>query len=121
MTSTVERRSVHRDGGCRHGGCRHLLWALGFAWFGHLPGDIRIERENVRIYIPVISMLLVSVVATAGATHNLLNVLTASPCRGRLADIVACQFGVGVLACRPAVLVTAQVQPAGQFCGLGLG
>jgi len=37
---------------------------LGFAWFGHLPGDIRIERENVRIYIPVISMLLVSVVAT---------------------------------------------------------
>ena len=64
MTSTVERRSVHRDGGRRHGGCRHLLWALGFAWFGHLPGDIRIERENVRIYIPLISMLLVSVVAT---------------------------------------------------------
>jgi uncharacterized membrane protein len=41
-----------------------LVWIGGFAWFGHLPGDIRIERENVRIYIPVISMLLVSVVGT---------------------------------------------------------
>ena len=45
-------------------GCRHLLWALVLAWFGHLPGDIRIEREDVRIYIPVISVLLVSVMAT---------------------------------------------------------
>jgi ABC-type transport system involved in cytochrome bd biosynthesis fused ATPase/permease subunit len=40
------------------------VWIGGFSWFGHLPGDIRIERENVRIYIPVISMLLVSVVVT---------------------------------------------------------
>jgi Protein of unknown function (DUF2905) len=41
-----------------------LVWIGGFSWFGRLPGDIRVERENVRIYIPVISMLLVSVVAT---------------------------------------------------------
>ena len=41
-----------------------LMWAGGLSWFGHLPGDIRIERENVRIYIPVISMLLVSVAAS---------------------------------------------------------
>jgi hypothetical protein len=41
-----------------------LLWAGGLSWFGRLPGDIRIERGNVRIYIPVISMLLISVVAT---------------------------------------------------------
>jgi hypothetical protein len=41
-----------------------LVWAGGFSWFGRLPGDIRIERGNVRIYIPLISMLLISVVAT---------------------------------------------------------
>ena len=41
-----------------------LMWAGGLSWFGRLPGDIRIERSDVRIYIPVLSMLLVSVVAT---------------------------------------------------------
>ena len=30
------------------------------SWFGRLPGDIRIERETVRIYVPIVSMLLVS-------------------------------------------------------------
>jgi hypothetical protein len=29
-------------------------------WFGHLPGDINILRENVRIFIPVASMILLS-------------------------------------------------------------
>ena len=33
-----------------------------FRWIGHLPGDIRIEKENVRIYIPVTTMILISVV-----------------------------------------------------------
>jgi hypothetical protein len=35
-----------------------------FSWFGNLPGDIRIEGENSRVYIPVTSMILVSVVLT---------------------------------------------------------
>ena len=30
-------------------------------WFGHLPGDINIVRENVRIFIPITTMILVSV------------------------------------------------------------
>lgn len=34
--------------------------ALG--WFGNLPGDIRIESERTRVFIPVTSMLVVSVV-----------------------------------------------------------
>ncbi len=38
-----------------------LLWSGALAWFGRLPGDIRIERDTVRVYIPLISMLLVSV------------------------------------------------------------
>ncbi len=29
-------------------------------WFGHLPGDIRIERDGFRLYVPLSSMLLVS-------------------------------------------------------------
>ena len=42
---------------------------LGFApgllgWFGHLPGDIRIERENGTFIFPVTSMIIVSVVLT---------------------------------------------------------
>lgn len=41
-----------------------LIWAGGLSWFGRLPGDVRIERGNVRVYIPLVSMLLVSVVAT---------------------------------------------------------
>ena len=41
-----------------------LVWAGGLSWFGRLPGDIRIERGNVRIYVPLVSMLLVSVTAT---------------------------------------------------------
>jgi Zn-dependent protease with chaperone function len=41
-----------------------LVWWGGFGWFGHLPGDIRIERETVRIYIPLVSMLVISIVLT---------------------------------------------------------
>ncbi|MDQ3941021.1 MAG: DUF2905 domain-containing protein [Actinomycetota bacterium] len=33
-------------------------------WFGRLPGDIRIVSDNTRVYIPIVSMLLVSVVLT---------------------------------------------------------
>jgi hypothetical protein len=39
-----------------------LVWSGGLSWFGRLPGDIRIERPNTRIYIPVASSLLISVV-----------------------------------------------------------
>jgi hypothetical protein len=41
-----------------------LMVAAGaFRWFGHLPGDLRIEGERSRVYIPITSMLLVSLVA----------------------------------------------------------
>ncbi len=33
----------------------------GFSWFGRLPGDIRVEGESTRVYIPLVSMILVSV------------------------------------------------------------
>ena len=39
-----------------------LAWTGALQWFGRLPGDIRIERDSVRIYIPWVSSLVVSVV-----------------------------------------------------------
>ena len=33
-----------------------------FSWFGRLPGDIRIEKPGVSVFIPWVSMLLISVV-----------------------------------------------------------
>lgn len=41
-----------------------LVWTGGLSWFGHLPGDIRIERGNTRVFVPITSMLLVSIVLT---------------------------------------------------------
>lgn len=35
-----------------------------FTWFGNLPGDIRIEGENSRVFIPITSMIVISVVLT---------------------------------------------------------
>lgn len=31
-------------------------------WLGHLPGDIRIVKENVRFYFPITTMIVISVV-----------------------------------------------------------
>ncbi len=41
-----------------------IIWLLSgrLGWFGHLPGDIRIRKENFSFFFPVTSMLLVSVV-----------------------------------------------------------
>jgi hypothetical protein len=41
-----------------------LIYSGGLSWFGRLPGDIRIEGEHTRVYIPITSMLLVSVALT---------------------------------------------------------
>jgi hypothetical protein len=48
-----------------------LVWSGGLSWFGRLPGDIRIEKESVHIYIPLVSMFLISVVLSL--ILNLLN------------------------------------------------
>lgn len=41
-----------------------LAFAGKVPWLGRLPGDILIERENVRIFIPIGTMLLLSLVLT---------------------------------------------------------
>jgi H+/Cl- antiporter ClcA len=35
-----------------------------FKWFGKLPGDIRIEKENYRFYFPVVTMIVISIAIT---------------------------------------------------------
>ena len=37
-----------------------LIYSGGFNWFGRLPGDIRYESARTQVYIPIVSMLLVS-------------------------------------------------------------
>jgi hypothetical protein len=33
-------------------------------WIGHLPGDVRVEKENFKFYFPITTMILLSVVLT---------------------------------------------------------
>lgn len=37
-------------------------WLLN--WVGKLPGDIRLESERSRVFIPITSMIIVSIVLT---------------------------------------------------------
>ena len=42
-----------------------LQFAPGLvSWFGRLPGDIRIESGNSKIFIPITSMLVLSILLT---------------------------------------------------------
>jgi hypothetical protein len=43
-----------------------LVYAVGdkLRWFGHLPGDIRIERTNFKFYFPLTTMILLSLLIT---------------------------------------------------------
>jgi hypothetical protein len=48
-----------------------LLVSVGaFSWVGRLPGDLRWEGERTRVFLPITSMILISVVLTV-----LLNVI----------------------------------------------
>jgi len=40
-----------------------IFWLAGgkLSWIGRLPGDIRVEKENLRFYFPITTMILLSV------------------------------------------------------------
>ena len=42
------------------------LWLAGryLPWLGNLPGDIRYESDNVRLYFPLATMVIISIVGT---------------------------------------------------------
>jgi hypothetical protein len=43
-----------------------IIYFLGdkFSWFGNLPGDFKYKKDNVFIYFPLTSMLILSIVLT---------------------------------------------------------
>lgn len=41
---------------------QYAPWAV--SWFGKLPGDIRMQGEKGSVFIPITSMIIVSVVLT---------------------------------------------------------
>ncbi|HLV65998.1 MAG TPA: DUF2905 domain-containing protein [Polyangiaceae bacterium] len=41
-----------------------LVWSGALSWFGRLPGDIRYESNGTRVYVPITSMILVSIALT---------------------------------------------------------
>jgi hypothetical protein len=40
-----------------------LLWQLGgrFLPLGRLPGDIVVEKENVKVYFPIVTCIVISI------------------------------------------------------------
>lgn len=41
-----------------------LLFPSAFSWIGNLPGDIKHTSGNTRVYFPVVTMIVISIVAT---------------------------------------------------------
>ena len=43
-----------------------IIWLAGrtMPWLGNLPGDIRYESDNVKIYFPLATMILISLIGT---------------------------------------------------------
>jgi hypothetical protein len=42
-----------------------MLFGNKLSWLGHLPGDIKVERENFKFYFPITTMILLSSVISA--------------------------------------------------------
>jgi len=42
-----------------------LFLACKMPWFGKLPGDIYIKKENVSFYFPVVTCLIASLIVSA--------------------------------------------------------
>lgn len=43
-----------------------FVWLGGLSWFGKLPGDVRIEGASGQVFIPITSMIVISVVLSVG-------------------------------------------------------
>jgi hypothetical protein len=43
-----------------------IVWALGRSGFRGLPGDVSYEGQHVRVYFPIVSCIVLSVLLTLG-------------------------------------------------------
>ena len=43
-------------------GVLYYLLSDKLQWLGNLPGDIKVEGEGTRIYFPIVTMIIISVV-----------------------------------------------------------
>lgn len=41
-----------------------LVFPSAFSWIGNMPGDIKHKSGNTRVYFPVVTMIVISIVAT---------------------------------------------------------
>lgn len=41
-----------------------LVFPSAFSWMGNLPGDIKYKSSNTSVYFPIVTMIVVSVIAT---------------------------------------------------------
>lgn len=41
-----------------------VVWTGGLSWFGRLPGDLRWSGERSRVFVPITSAIIASVVLT---------------------------------------------------------
>lgn len=44
-----------------------VLWVFGRSGGGFLPGDIVVEKKNVRFYFPIVTCLVLSAILTLAA------------------------------------------------------
>ncbi|UFJ39022.1 DUF2905 domain-containing protein [Brevibacillus humidisoli] len=46
-----------------------LIWQFGgrFLPLGRLPGDIAVEKENVRFYFPIVTCIIISILLSLGS------------------------------------------------------
>ena len=43
-------------------GLIYTYFPQAITWFGNLPGDIKVDKPNMKFYFPITSMILLSVV-----------------------------------------------------------
>ena len=41
-----------------------LLFPSAFSWIGNLPGDIKHTSGNTRVYCPIVTMIVISIVGS---------------------------------------------------------
>ncbi|MDN6276396.1 DUF2905 domain-containing protein [Psychrobacter sp.] len=41
-----------------------LIFPNAFSWIGNLPGDIKHTSGNTRVYFPIVTMIVISIVAS---------------------------------------------------------